>query len=96
MTPERPRGSEKFKMKKRYTKRTAQSVCVCVTDGCNFITTSIFCTNDTVQKMAVYKHRSQVCVDCYFLVFTQWRRKKGLKHLLWTEPFISKAARETL
>lgn len=30
------------------------------------------------------------------LAFTQWRKEKGLKRLLLTEPFISKAARETL
>lgn len=37
-----------------------------------------------------------VCLDCCCSAFTQWRKEKGLKRLLLTEPFISKAARETL
>lgn len=31
-----------------------------------------------------------------YLDFTQWKKEKGLKRLLLIEPFISKAARETL
>lgn len=84
MTPERPRGSEKFKHSDEDTHTHKELHKVCVTESCNLthqcsalMTLSRrWHSTNTDHSMSVL-----VCVDWYYLAFTQWRKEKGLKHL---------------
>lgn len=66
------RGPELQKVKKENT--DTEGVCkVCVTDSSNFM----FCTTDSVQKMALYKHRSQhLSSGEYLAEVKKWSGKK--------------------